>query len=907
MKLRLWQFLELHSRNIAVLMLALCLHATAQDFPMRVTTIAGGGIPKPLPALQSAINPANMSFDGAGNLFFADRVNNNIRKLDATGTITAVAGNRTFSFSGDDGPPLEAGLNTPNAVVVDSAGDIYIADRINNRIRKIDHNTQIITTFAGKDTNVIGCNPPVDGIAADLSNLCDPAGLALDSAGNLLIADRSSQRIRKVDHATHLISTVAGTGVPGFSGDGGPAAGASLWGPSDVAVDASGNIFIADTLNSRVRKIDATGIITTVAGNGGLGSDGDGGPATSASLFFPISIALSPSGALFITDESSRVRKVDGKGIITTAAGNGCRGFTGDGGLAINACLGEASTVAVDSAGNLLIGDGEANRIRMVDKAGVIRTIAGNGEFGFGGDGGPASEALFFLPTAAIANNAGNLLVADNGNHRIRRVDTAGTITTLAGIGGFNFSGVGGAAVFGTLSDLTFMVTDASGNLIFSQSGSGKVRKLDTQGFLTTVAGNGTMFAFSGDGGPAVNAAISPAGLAIDAAGNLLIADSFNNRIRKVDTNGIITTIAGTGVAGFFGNGGPATAAEFNQPLGIALDAAGNLFVADSGNSVIRKIDVSGNISSVLGLTKPTAIVVDPSGNLIVSATFNNLILKMDANGSFAPIAGTGDAGYSGDQGDALKARFNFPEGLSFDRAGNLIVTDTGNERIRKLVPVPLAREQNVNTRQDQPVSITLSGASPRGNVPLTFSIVTPPAYGTLSNFVPETGAVLYTPAPGFNGGDQFTFKVTDGVDESFPGTVSVFVQPLPDFQLIQPSPTIRAGESITFTFTALAQNGFNTPISFDCADLPPFATCTFSAATTTPDPAGTNVTVRIQTSVAPRGGDNSNGSPEMYSGGNPHETPPGLYTMSVVASAADGSRVHNATLVFTVISRGNY
>jgi sugar lactone lactonase YvrE len=172
-------------------------------------------------------------------------------------------------------------------------------------------------------------------------------------------------------------------------------------------------------------------------------------------------------------------------------------------------------TVAMNSAGNLLIGDGEANRIRMVDGAGLIRTLAGNGEVGFGGDTGPASDALFFLPTAAVTDKAGNLLIADSGNHRMRRVDTGGTITTIAGIGGTNFSGVGGPAVLGTLG--TFMTTDASGNLIFSQLEIGRVRKLDTQGILTTVAGNGTTFVFAGDGGSAVNAAINPTGVAMDA------------------------------------------------------------------------------------------------------------------------------------------------------------------------------------------------------------------------------------------------------------------------------------------------------------------------------------------------------------------------------------------------------
>jgi uncharacterized protein (TIGR03437 family) len=296
-------------------------------------------------------------------------------------------------------------------------------------------------------------------------------------------------------------------------------------------VDASGNIFIADAGNSQIRKVTLQGTITTVAGNGSGGFSGDGGPATSAQLSQPIGVAVDASGNIFIADVSnSRIRKVTPQGTITTVAGSSSAGFSGDGGPATLAQLNGASGVAVDALGNIFIGDDQNSRIRKVTPQGTITTVAGNGSRGFSGDGGPATSAQL-APVGVAVDGSGNIFIADNG--RIRKVTPQGTITTVAG------RGSGG---------------------------------------------------FGGDGGPATSAGLAPVGVAVDASGNLLIADWGNNRIRKVTPQGIITTVAGEGAYGFSGDGGPATAAKLQDPRGIAVDPSGYVLFADLYNNRIREL-----------------------------------------------------------------------------------------------------------------------------------------------------------------------------------------------------------------------------------------------------------------------------------------------------------------------------
>ena len=333
----------------------------------------------------------------------------------------------------------------------------------------------------------------------------------------------------------YTVSTVAGTGVSGFSGDAGQATSAQLSIPWGIALDKSGNLYIADEVNNRIRMVATNGTISTIAGNGTNGYTGDGSAATSAELNFPAAVAVDGSGNVYIADtENHVVRKTTVGGNITNVAGTTVAGYAGDGAAATSAQINLPLGLALDGAGNLYIADSNNDMVRKVATNGTITTAAGSTYGGYGGDGGAATSASFYAPFSVTVDAAGNLYISDTFNHAVRKVAGDGTITTVAGIG--------------------------------------------TRGY-------------SGDGGLATKAMLNyPEGLAVDAAGNLYIADSLNNRIRVVTPGGIITTIAGTGKFGSGGDGGPATSAQFNSPSGLALDAAGNLYVADSQNNRVRRL-----------------------------------------------------------------------------------------------------------------------------------------------------------------------------------------------------------------------------------------------------------------------------------------------------------------------------
>ena len=348
--------------------------------------------------------------------------------------------------------------------------------------------------------------------------------------------------------AQATITTFAGTGVPGFSGDGGPAVQAQLNLPGDVAVDGAGNVYVADTNNHRIRKVDPSGTtatITTIAGTEESGFSGDGGAAVQAQLNLPHGVAVDGSGNVYIADTNNhRIRKVDPSGTTATIAGTGVSGFSGDSGAAVQAQLNLPHGVAVDGSGNVYIADTNNHRIRKVDPSGTTATIAGTGVSGFSGDSGAAVQAQLNLPHGVAVDGSGNVYIADTNNHRIRRVDSSGTTTTIAGTGVSGFSGDGGAAVQARLN--------------------------------------------------------SPHGVAVDGSGNVFIADTNNHRIRRVDSSGTITTIAGTGVSGFSGDGGPAVQAQLYLPHGVAVDGFGNVYIADTNNHRIFKLPLYGRVSESL-------------------------------------------------------------------------------------------------------------------------------------------------------------------------------------------------------------------------------------------------------------------------------------------------------------------
>jgi uncharacterized protein (TIGR03437 family) len=462
----------------------------------------------------------------------------------------------------------------------------------------------VIATVAGSGTYGYGG----DNGPAATAQLDYPYGVAVDSAGNLYIPDASNNRIRKVSNG--LIVTVAGSGTSGYGGDNGPAIGAQLSNPYGAAVDSAGNLYIADLGNSRVRKV-SNGVIATVAGGGS--AVGDNGPPASAQLYSPNGVAVDSAGDVYIADPgNNRVRKVS-NGAIVTVAGNGTYGFSGDSGLAASAQLNAPNGVAVDSSGNLYIADTGNNRIRQVSN-GMIATVAGNGTQGFSGDNGPATNAQLSSPNGVAVDSAGSLYIADLGNNRVRKV-ASGVIATVAGNGAYGFSGDNGPGAAAQLYYPEGVTVDAAGNLYIADQWNGRIRKV-SNGVITTVAGNGTA-GFGGDNGPATSAQLHyPAGVASDAAGHLYIVDTNNQRIRKV-SNGVIATVAGNGTPGYSGDNGPATAAQLNWPSGAAVDSAGNLYIADTTNGRVRVLSPPISISAVANSASNFSGAVSP-GEIVV-------------------------------------------------------------------------------------------------------------------------------------------------------------------------------------------------------------------------------------------------------------------------------------------------
>jgi hypothetical protein len=666
--------------------------------------------------------------------------------------IYTIAGNESFGYSGDGGPATLADLNTPVGAVLDKSGNLYIADEINNLVRKVAAGTGVITTFAGNGT----AGYTGDGGPAVSAELYDPFSLALDNAGNLYISDAGNNVVRKVTATTGIITTYAGNGTVLYSGDGGAATSAGLGYLEGIAMDGSGNLYVAESGYERVRKIAAnTGTISTVAGSGQGGYSGDGGAATTAALLSPTGVAIDHFGNLYIADLGNNViREVTASsGVISTVAGNGYGagigqgGYSGDGGAATSAELYYPQSVAVDGAGNLYIADSSNQVIRKVTaSSGVISTVIGNGPQNpcrsFGGDGGPANSAALCYPQGVSVDSADNLYVV-TGDSRVREATvSAAPPTALTAAPAFSISAetyanpqtvtltdaTPGAAIYVTLDGSTPSTVSPGYNGPINVSGTLTIKAIAAApGYLpstpvtavytitsspaaviTTVAGNGSN-GFTGAGGSAASSQLgSPEGVALDTTGNLYFSDSANNVVWMVSAKtGAISIAAGNGTAGYNGDRGPATNAGLNSPQGVATDSAGNVYIADSHNNVVRKVTSStGLISTVAGngqigspgnvgdgggatsaeLNNPTGVALDRSDNLYIADTRNNLVRMVSAStGIITTIAGNGNYGFSGDGGPATSAAVQAPNALAIDKVGNLYVAAQGDGRVRKV------------------------------------------------------------------------------------------------------------------------------------------------------------------------------------------------------------------------------
>lgn len=658
--------------------------ASASHFP--IETMAGGGdrLGDGGLAVDAIVAPSHSVRDAQGNVYIAEAVDHRIRKVDPAGIITTIAGNGTPGFSGDGGQATLARLNTPYGVELDGSGNLFIADSLNHRIRKVTP-TGVITTVAGGSGNF------GEGIPATQAGLYTPYRVTYRE-GNLFISDTGTHRIRKVD-TQGIINTFAGS-VSGFSGDGGPATAAKFNLPWKIAFDTSGNAFIADAANQRIRKVDPQGTITTFAGTGVAGFSGDGSSPTQTSFYHPVDITFDDAGAMLVADlDNWRVRKVTSD-LVTTFAGGGQSNESGI--PATSVYLGRVWG-AFFSGGSAFISS--ANKVRRVDGTGIIWTFAGGGAPCFGGDGGPARAARLCGPKGATEDAQGNLYIADSDNRRVRRV-SGGNISTIAGDGRVGDAGDGGPGPNASFLYPVAVLPDDLGGVYVVDSGSSRVRYLDPSGIIRTVAGTG-QGGYSGDGGPATAAALRyPTAIAIGPDGDLYIADTDNHRIRRVRlSDGVIMTVAGDGTAGYHGDRGSAVDAGLSSPKGVAVDGRGAIYIADTTNGRIRKVTPGGNIYTIAGgdatsadtqwgsfaAIYPTAITVDGEGiRVIFTDEPRHAVRQIDGYGRASFLTGGNGQGFSGDGGAAVNAKLNGPNGVFLTGDGSVLVADRGNNRIRK-------------------------------------------------------------------------------------------------------------------------------------------------------------------------------------------------------------------------------
>ncbi|MBK5294682.1 MAG: hypothetical protein JJE04_23750 [Acidobacteriia bacterium] len=628
-------------------------------------------------ALQAQLAAAEgIAVDAAGNVYITDSTDHRIRKVSNFGVISTYGGNGHSGYSGDAGPALDSQWSAPYGVALDASGNLFVADFGNARVRRIAPGGQVLTVAGGGAQAL-----PGEGSQALAARFAGPRNVALDGQGNLYISDYSDHLVYRVTPSGQ-ITTIAGTGSSGYNGDG-PALSTRLSFPAGLAVDGQGALYIADSGNKLVRKL-LNGLLTTVAG----------GASQTIPLGVPTGVAVDPAGNLYVADSQlNRVFRLTPNGAIHTLAG------------ADPPLDAPVRDVALDKSGAVYISTGR--RVMKVAGAAPPIAIAGDGTFGTPLDQVDATLSPLSSPIGIALDEAGNLYVAEEGSQRVRRIDRNGIIQTIAGGGSGPSLGDGGPATSGRLMDPVAVVADSFQGVRIADYLGNRIRGVLPSGILFTQAGNGEA-GFRGDQGPAQSSQVNrPRGLALDRQGNLYIADSMNHRIRCVRSNGFIETVAGNGVRGYYGDGGPGARAHLNTPLGVAVDSQGNLFIADSGNHVIRKLNPIGILSTVAGagargfsgdggpaalafFHSPSAVAADAQGNLFIADTFNHRIRRVGAGGIVTTIAGVGAAGFSGDGGPALQARFRSPSGLAVDEAGNLYVADLDNHRIRKLTPAAL-------------------------------------------------------------------------------------------------------------------------------------------------------------------------------------------------------------------------
>lgn len=961
--------------------------------------------------------PQGIASDGLGNYYIADTRQYRIRKVDSSGTIFTVAGTGNGIYSGDGLPAITSGVGSAQGMATDAQGILHFVDTVFACVRKIDADDNLVTVAGTCES----AGYSGDGGPATAAQLFNPLSIAFDSCDNLYIADTGNSVVRKVDALTGTITTVAGTGSTTLNGEGIPATTANLNWPSDVTLDAQGNLYIADQGHCRVWRVNRFGIIERAVGTGTPGDgicdiySGDGNDSLATSTPHPYSVAIDSQDNIFVSLKfDNRIIKIDAtSNRVSTVAGNGNPGYIGDGGPGVLCELNAPDQIAVDENDNLFIAetgnsvirelasgayrlegipttvdvgmhdvnltaednnskvdyqnfsihiplpnqvpiftslptlltetlntytypiavtdpDGDAVTIEPVvlpswldlNASLMIDTIAGDGNYDYYGDGGPATAAALAGPLGLAFDTEGNLYIADSENGYIRKVDGEGAMSTIAGNGKTAYTGENLPADASTVGEPRSIAFDSRGILYFADWDNGCVRKIDGCGNIVTVAGKCEQSGYSGDGGPATDAFLSPEAIAFDANNNLYIVDSDSGVIRRVDAaTQIITTFAGTGSFTYNGDDIPANTANLSYPLDLTFDPEGNLYIADEGHCRVRKITiggVNGNIISTVAGTGicgyyagdgdlaqnsqmyPLSVSTDADGTLFIGVSSSRILRINPESGLMETIAGDGNWDYTGDGGPASLATLTFASRMANNPAGILHFADTENNVIRRVYPEnyflsgtpsafdagihevnltvkdgrggmgmqefnitvappantpPTALDGNVTTDEDTPYTFKLadfhfSDADANDTLQtIQITSVTLPAGSTLRSGGVDVAVsdeinasefinFVFTPAPDAfaDAYAAFNFKVYDGsAYSSAEYTMTIHVLPVNDAPLFssQPMTTAIVGNAYAYTVTLTDPDG-ETSLGFSALvhpvwlDVTPQGTDTF-------------------------------------------------------------------------------
>jgi trimeric autotransporter adhesin len=851
---RLGRRCEMKYCSVAGLFVALLLAGNA--WPQGViTSFAGGPFPFPgngQPAVNAPLGLViGVALDPAGNLVIADSGNDLVERVNPDGTLSVIAGNGLSLglHTGDGGPALNAALNAISGVAYDSLGNLYIAEA--DRISQVSPQG-IITTIAGG-----GSDSTSNGIPALQAALSPFGGLAVDAAGAVFFTEYSNNRVRKLTSGG-TIATVAGTGAAGFSGDGGPASAAVLNGPYGLALDGAGNLYIADIGNDRIRKVTPAGIISTVIPN-----------------VIASGLAFDNNGVAYLAGDGAVYKIAPGASSPTLIGGvSGSAGYSGDGGPAAAAQFAFIISIVADPVGNLFIGDGANDRVRRISTNGIVTTVAGNGQYLYAGEGLPATTSPVQGGGNLAIDKAGNIYYSDPLGSRVREV-SGGVINTVVGTGIQGFSGDGGPALQATVNYPRNLTFDATGNLYIADYLNYRVRKVALDGTISTYA------QLPGE----------VRGLVFDAAGNLYAAVESNSTVYRINTAGNQTVFAGTGSAGYSGDGGPASRATLNGPSGLAMDTAGNLYIADSQNGCVRVVNRQGVINTYVGGGANTReLAFDTAGNLYVSDETRGIVYKVTPSIAVSIFAGGG----TNKPGNGLLATqvLLTPYGILSDAAGNLYIDDVAGIQVVLASPPTISLGQN---------SLSVSAAS--GGAPVTQNVTVLSAVQglafTVSANTASGGNWLSAGTASGNTPDllSITADPTNLMPGSYTGTIT-----------ITPVAATPAVLTLTVTFTvgaALApQLSVDQPsLSFTYPNGAPARSETLKVSNAGGGALAFTVSATTQTggtnsgnswlSVAPVGGSVSPGAPVALTvTANPSNLATGTYTGSISIQSNGGGTI---------------